>query len=185
MDKLERIGLQDLQDLPKSFAHIKVINLKIAQPEEEQKLDTSSGFAVGASLHKNQDNMSNEVHRINARKTRQKLAKMQDTHGGKVTLDPIHLYDETTNDEWITTMRIAIATLDLTHESFAKILETSLTRDAKIAWYRMSIKVKHMFYKGGSYSEMIQEMANILKTHFLREMDILEDMMKRKERNIL
>ncbi|KAH6805293.1 hypothetical protein C2S51_030124 [Perilla frutescens var. frutescens] len=141
MTSLERIRLEDLQELAESFANMKMVDLKMNTGDRALiPRGYHQDFHVGDQHRRERPNMNN----LTGTRVRKQIPKFRDTPLGRTSLDPIHPYGLMLNiddidfndidmiiDDWSSSMRIAAGMLDLEKEGFIKLLEMSLLGVAK------------------------------------------------------
>ncbi|XP_073143088.1 uncharacterized protein [Henckelia pumila] len=179
MTTLERLNLEDLQDLEDSFANLKVVDLKMNFPEGEQSIGNPPRYVVKTEEPHSEFHVGGNSHSAGTR-SRKSNIPIHQTPYGKTVLDPIYPYGIMLNldvldfknredliDDWTSAMRIAAGTLDLNKEGFIKLLEMILMGSVKIAWEMTMLETKESILAGELLNEIGGRMATLFKAQFI------------------
>lgn len=162
MSNLERIGLEELQELAESYANLNVVDLKMAKTEDEEIPPQGNppyrprGFNIreGDGFHTYEHH-----HAETSRRASQRRRKIDTTPYGKALLEPIHPYGLTLNlddadfkdrekliDDWGVSMKISATTLEWEKSTFLRMIQLSFAGIVKELFENTSEEQMNIFW---------------------------------------
>ena len=184
---ISRADLSDLQELAESFSQLGIMDLVNVKANET--LHTNPGIEEVESSNTTQVVQNDDYQTrayvtrdINTNIKRSTKTAPNDSPWAKTMSQPINPYGNNLNldvidfrniedliTEWVSSMKIAVSTLDLDKNNFIKLIELSLIGSAKYAWNQVTDDVKAGIYEGDSKSTIADRAGNIFRILFIGE----------------
>ena len=184
---ISRADLSDLQELAESFSQLGIMDL--VNVKENETLHTNPGTEEAESSNTTQavqnDDFQTEayvVHGVYKNNAKNPRTAPRDSPVAKTMSQPINPYGiildldvidfrnmEDLINEWVSSMKIAVSTLDLDKNNFIKLIELSLVGSAKYAWNQVTDEMKAGVYEGDSKSTIADRAGNIFRILFIGE----------------